>query len=62
MELCIIVALAAEKAFDRLEWPFLFKVFARFGFSQSFINWAKTLYLKFVTMNRFHLYSLPAFS
>lgn len=40
----IAVALDAEKAFDRLEWPFLFKVLAKYGFGQSFINWVKTLY------------------
>ena len=34
----------AEKAFDRLEWPYLLKVLDNFGFGESFINWVKTVY------------------
>ncbi len=40
----IIVALHAEKAFDRVNWKFLFSTLERFGFGESFINWIKILY------------------
>ena len=42
----VAVALDAEKAFDRLEWPYLFKVLTKLGFGQVFISWVRTLYHK----------------
>lgn len=40
----IIVSLDAEKAFDKVNWTFLFSTLHKFGFGSSFIHWIKTLY------------------
>ena len=33
-----------EKAFDRLEWAFIFKCLSYFGFNEGFAQWLRTLY------------------
>ncbi len=33
-----------EKAFDSIEWPFLFKTLKSFNFGENFIQWIKILY------------------
>lgn len=40
----VIVTLDAEKAFDRVEWGFLFSSLDKFGFDSQFISWIKLLY------------------
>jgi len=42
----VLLLLDFEKAFDRIEWGFLFSALAKLGFSETWIRWVKTLYLE----------------
>ena len=38
------MSLDAEKAFDKVNWTFMFSTLRTFGFGESFIHWIRTLY------------------
>lgn len=40
----VIASLDAEKAFDLVEWGFLWEVMGRFGFGPKLLQWLKMLY------------------
>ncbi len=41
---CAVFSLDAEKAFDRLEWNYMWAVLQGFGFGEHFVSMIKTLY------------------
>jgi len=39
-----VIPLDTEKAFDRVEWDYLFFALEKFGFDQNLISWIRLLY------------------
>jgi hypothetical protein len=40
----VLLLLDFKKAFDRIEWDFLFKALEKLGFSRTWIHWVSSLY------------------
>lgn len=40
----VVISLDAEKAFDRVDWQYLFSTLKKFRFNDSFVSWVKLLY------------------
>ena len=56
-----VISLDAEKAFDRIEWPYLFNTLKSFNFSSKFISWIKLVYYKPQASVLTNNYRSPAF-
>jgi len=46
MSLCVFISLDAEKAFDKIQHPFVMKVLERIGIQGPYLNIVKAIYSK----------------
>ncbi len=40
----VLLLLDFEKAFDKIEWEFLFKALVKLGFNDTWVPWVRSLY------------------
>uniref|UniRef100_A0A803K2L7 Reverse transcriptase domain-containing protein n=1 Tax=Xenopus tropicalis TaxID=8364 RepID=A0A803K2L7_XENTR len=58
----IVVSLDAAKAFDSVEWSYLWEVLGGYGLGEQFIQWVKLLYQSPIAKVRVNGYTSPEFS
>jgi hypothetical protein len=58
----VLLLLDFEKAFDRIEWGFLFGALRRLGFGDTWIRWVKALYSEATSSVRINGEQGPAFN
>ncbi len=57
-----LISLDQEKAFDRVDWPFMLRVLERMNFGPSFRAWVKLLYTNIFSRVLVNGYTSSAFS
>ncbi len=57
----VLLLLDFEKAFDRIEWNFLFTALSKLGFNNTWVWWVRTLYLHAISVIKINGEAGPVF-